>query len=227
MVLPSKIFYLSENPGLNTIAAKIKDYKLTKVEEIEGKEYEIGDRIVSLEKIENGLRGKYEESFILDFEYHGEEIKVPISVSTRFEFVQDEDRIYLIILAKKNRANRLATLFSSIVTAEKNKILEIEISHQTLKKLVEERKDYTKIIFFDNVKILGINKLSLYGKNILDTQQYNEYINIGKIWYIVLEYEENIVVGLTRNGIVTFFSKISEEDASNFIKEKILPLSRL
>lgn len=227
MVLASKIFYLSEKIGLNTIAAKIKDFKILDIQEINGKEYEVGSSISSLEKIENGLRGKYEESFILNFKYHDEDMLVPITVITPFEFIEKENITYIIIFAKKNRANRVANFFSTILTAEKNKILEIEISHKTLQKIVEERKEYIKVIFFDNVKIPGINKLSLYGRNILDTQQYEEYIKIGKIWYVVLEFSDNIVIGLTRNGIVTFFSKIIEEDAFKFIEEKILPLSQV
>jgi len=227
MVLASKIFYLSEKIGLNTIAAKIKDFKILDIQEINGKEYEVGSSISSLEKIENGLRGKYEESFILNFKYHDEDMLVPITVITPFEFIEKENITYIIIFAKKNRANRVANFFSTILTAEKNKILEIEISHKTLQKIVEERKEYVKVIFFDNVKIPGINKLSLYGRNILDTQQYEEYIKIGKIWYVVLEFSDDIVIGLTRNGIVTFFSKIIEEDAFKFIEEKILPLSQV
>lgn len=227
MVLASKIFYLSEKIGLNTIAAKIKDFKILDIQEINGKEYEVGSSISSLEKIENGLRGKYEESFILNFKYHDEDMLVPITVITPFEFIEKENITYIIIFAKKNRANRVANFFSTILTAEKNKILEIEISHKTLQKIVEERKEYIKVIFFDNVKIPGINKLSLYGRNILDTQQYEEYIKIGKIWYVVLEFSDDIVIGLTRNGIVTFFSKIIEEDAFKFIEEKILPLSQV
>ncbi|MCD6562695.1 MAG: hypothetical protein J7K23_02110, partial [Thermoproteales archaeon] len=227
MVLASKIFYLSEKIGLNTIAAKIKNFKILDIQEINGKEYEVGSSISSLEKIENGLRGKYEESFILNFKYHDEDMLVPITVITPFEFIEKENITYIIIFAKKNRANRVANFFSTILTAEKNKILEIEISHKTLQKIVEERKEYVKVIFFDNVKIPGINKLSLYGRNILDTQQYEEYIKIGKIWYVVLEFSDDIVIGLTRNGIVTFFSKIIEEDAFKFIEEKILPLSQV
>ena len=226
MVLASKIFYLKEHIGINTIAAKLKDYRLTEIQQIDDKEYEIGKSVTSLEATDNGLKGVFEESFIVDFKYRDEEFKIPLSITTYFEFYRKNGNLFLILLAKKERANRIATLFSTVLTAEKNQILEIEIPSETLQKLVETRREQTKVIFFDNVKLPGVEKLSLYGSNILDTNLYQEYIKIGKIWYIVLEMEENIVVGLTRNGIVTFFSKILEEEALDFIKEKIIPLSR-
>ncbi|MCD6458675.1 MAG: hypothetical protein DRJ44_01560 [Thermoprotei archaeon] len=225
MVLAFKVFEVVEEMNFATIASKLKNYKMVEIEEINGREVETGFEIVSLEERDGKLVGNVIESFIVSLSYKGEEFRAPVSVSTLFEFYRYRDRILLIIAAKKPRANRIASIFSTILSARKAAILEAQIPAETLKALHEERPGSTKVVFFDGVKLPGVDKLSLYGEQLADTTLYSEYLKLGKVWYVVFEAEEGIVIGVTRNCVVTFFSKIDIDSALDYIREKIIPLT--
>ncbi len=52
-----------------------------------------------------------------------------------------------------------------------------------------------------------------------------DHLKHGKIWYIVLKSKRyGSVVGLTRNGVVTIFSKASKDDFINYVKGEIIDL---
>ncbi len=225
MVLTFKVFEVVEKTDLTTIALKLKNYKMVEVEEVNGKEVEVGFEVTNLREKGGSLLGNFVESFIVSLNYRGVDFRAPVSVSTFFEFYGYDGRLLLIVAAKKLRANRVASIFSTILSARKDAILEAWIPAETLKALHEERPGSAKVIFFDNVKLPGVDKLSLYGEQLADTTLYNEYLRLGKIWYVVFEAEEGMVIGLTRNCVVTFFSKIDEDSALKYVKEKIIPLT--
>ncbi|RLE78440.1 MAG: hypothetical protein DRJ52_10460 [Thermoprotei archaeon] len=227
MPLVCKIFELIEPLELEFIAMKLKDFKQVYTEEVEGREVELGSLIRDLALAEDLLSGVYEESFLVELPYRGEYRKVPVSKETKFFFTRREDKIFLIIGDRKLRANFIANKFSKILFAKRGGVLEATIAPQVLKSLYESRKSSVKVMFFDDVKIPNINKLSLYGDNVVDTNLYAEYLKYGKVWYIVFEYREGLIVGLTRNCVVTAFSKMSEEEFYRLVFEEILPLISL
>jgi hypothetical protein len=84
----------------------------------------------------------------------------------------------------------------------------------------EDNFEDTKIIFFDDVNLPNIKKLSLYGSDLRDTSLYVEHLKHGKIWYIVLKSKRHgSVVGVTRSGVVTIFSKATRDDFLGYVKE--------
>ena len=224
MPLVCKIFELSEPLDLEFIAMKLKDFKQIYTEEIEGREIELGSLIKDLSLQENILSGAYEDSFLVELPYRGEFRKVPVSKETKFFFVSCDGRVFLIIGDRKLRANFLANKFSKILFAKRGGVLEATLKPQVLKSLYESRKSAVKVMFFDEVRIPNVNKLSLYGDNVVDTNLYAEYLKYGKVWYIVFEYREGLVLGLTRNCVVTAFSKMSEEEFYRLVFEEIIPL---
>jgi hypothetical protein len=71
----------------------------------------------------------------------------------------------------------------------------------------------------------SINKLSLYGASLGNTTLYSDYLTHGKLWYIVLKSSKTgYVMGVTRNCVVTGFSKMDMSEFSSFIRGEILPL---
>ena len=224
MVLAFKIFVLNEKTNLNIIALKLKDFERIVEEDINSEKVEIGERIIDLDQENDILSGKYEEDYVIEVNYRGKTRKVPVSKYTPFWFIEYLNKVYLVIGSKKLKANRLATIFSEIIFAKKHAIIEGEITHETLKTLHESRPSATKVIFFSDSKIPNINKLALYGPSVTDTTLYTDYLKLGKIWYVVFEVEDEIVIGLTRNCVTTIFSKISLDGALNYIYKKIVPL---
>lgn len=227
MVLAVKVFMLENALSPQDIAVRLKGYSLTEVQELPGREVEVGSRVQDLEIVDDSLEGIFEEDFIISTSYRGELLRVPVSVRTRFRFLTREGTTYLMVAAKKARANRIANQLSSILSAEKGFIQEAWISAETLKRLAEGRMDTVRVIFFDQVRVPNVEKLSLYGSQLTTTDLYQEYLKLGKVWYVVFEPEDGLVVGLTRNCVVTFFSKLDLEEALKFIKEKLIPLIEL
>ncbi|MEM1509127.1 MAG: hypothetical protein QXY49_03825 [Thermofilaceae archaeon] len=226
MPLALKIFEVAEPLSLEEIATKLMGYGILEVEKLGEKEIEVGFRVTSLEPGEGGeLKGIFEESFIASITYREEEVKIPVSVFTEFRFLNVERKQFLIVAAKKTRANRIASRLSIAIAAKKRAILEVFIPQEKFRKLYEERPGALKVAVFTNVRLPDVNKLTLYGDQLSNSQTYSEYLKLGEVWYSVFEAEEGLVVGVTRNGIVTFFSKVDPEIAFKFTIEKITPLA--
>ena len=103
--------------------------------------------------------------------------------------------------------------------------MEVEIPHDTLKELHESNPQATKLIWFDQVDLPGVEKLCLSGSDIADTDLYHDYLKHGKIWYVVFEDQKRgIVVGITRNLVVTLFSKTTTEEFLNYIEKDLITL---
>jgi len=54
---------------------------------------------------------------------------------------------------------------------------------------------------------------------------YNDYLTHGKIWYAVVKSQKyGYVVGVTRNCVVTVFSRTELPEFKRYVKSEILPL---
>ena len=52
-----------------------------------------------------------------------------------------------------------------------------------------------------------------------------DHLKYGKIWYVVLRSKRHgAVVGVTRNGVVTIFSKATKDDFINYVQEEVIGL---
>ncbi len=224
MVLAAKIFAVDPRLSLREIAYRLKGHRLMEREKVLGREVEVGSGILDLELEGEVLGGTFEENFIISTTYGGEVFRVPLTVRTRFEFHTLKDTTFLLVAAKKARANRIANNLSSLLSTEKGVVQEAWIPSDTLREFFESRMDTVRVVFFDEVRLPNVEKLSLYGSQLTRTDLYREYLKLGRVWYAVFEPEEGVVIGLTRNCVVTFFSKLSLDDAIEFIRERIFPL---
>ncbi|MBO3809785.1 MAG: hypothetical protein FGF50_09370, partial [Candidatus Brockarchaeota archaeon] len=85
--------------------------------------------------------------------------------------------------------------------------------------------DAAKVVFFDDVDIPNIKKLSLYGPSLANTSLFTEYLKHGNIWYIVIAHRKTgLVAGITRDAVVTIFSRIDPSSFIRFSVEEIIPL---
>jgi hypothetical protein len=146
-------------------------------------------------------------------------IKVP------FMFKIQNKVLFLIIAEKKQVANSVANLFSNILFLTIGGIVNAEIPPESLARYQKQNSSLTKVIFFDNLNLPNLEKISLYGPSLADTNLYADYMQRGKIWYTVLtSTKNNYVVGITRDCVVTVFNRVSVEDLFAFIEEEVLPL---
>ncbi len=224
MVISAKVFLVNEEIDLNELRKRLHRYSYEKIEEHEGKPIKLETKIENLILKENILEGELQKDTVMYVNQKGYKNPVIRTYNIKFYFINQE-KLFLVIFEKKRMANLIANELSKILFIKVGKITEVRMNPDRMLKHHEENKENTKVIFFDDVDIPSVNKLSLYGEKLADTMLYQEYLKHGKVWYIV--YVSKITgktVGLTRNGIVVHFDQISQEDFLSFIKNEILKL---
>jgi hypothetical protein len=223
MVLAGKIFLVNEVTDLQLIAPKLKGFKAE--EKLESESISLLTQIRDLSLIGDSLHGTFLQDELMDAYHHGKVIHIPITSEAPFFFIKQKDRIILTILEKKAKANQIANQLSKLLFITTGKIVEARINPRVFKRFHEQNFEDTKVIFFDDVDIPNIEKLSLYGSALGNTSMYIDYLKHGKIWYTVLKSKRyGFIVGITRKGVVVIFSKAKKEDFISYIKEEIIPL---
>lgn len=225
MVLAGKIFKLREKAPLDSIAVKLRDFRREDT-------FEMGPRSLSLVTIirdlgfkEDMLRGVFISDRVLNIFQRGEIVPTIETTETPFFFSEYKDKVLLLILEEKYQANRVANQLNEILFIKPGQIVEARIPQEVLRRFHEENPEGTKLIWFDNVDIPNISKLSLAGPSLADTALYADYCAHGYIWYVVFTSKKyGYVVGLTRNGIIALFTKAEEDDFVTYIVDEIFPL---
>lgn len=225
MVVAGKIFKLSERTPLEEISSRLQNYKTEE-------EYEEGDykftlvtEIVGLAPQENGIKGVYSHDYVVHVFHRGKMVPLPRTIEAVFTFSELEDKTLLTIVEKKRLANFIANKLSEILYGKAGFIVEARIPPETLRNFHLKNPEDTKITFFDNVDIPNVNKLSLYGPDLINTTLFEEYCKHGDLWYIVARAKEyGYVVGITRDASVTVFNLTEKTKYLEYVAKEVYPL---
>jgi hypothetical protein len=232
MVLVAKIFEVKEPLEPGVIARKLRDFSEEEPHEHEGKRAKLTAEILDL-KLEGGvLTGIFSKDFVLSRYYKRGLIETLVTEEVPFLIKQSKGRTFLMALApskargvKKLLTNYVANKLSEILFIKTGAIVEVKITHETLKEIHESNPRATKLIWFDDVDIPDIGKLALAGSGLADTKLYHEYLKHGKIWYVVFEVQKRgFTVGITRNCVVTLFTTVEMKEFINYVSDDVLPL---
>jgi len=226
MVVAGKLFKLSEPLSTPDIASRLEGFH---VEE----DYEEGDYKFTLLTEVAGLlpkgkivRGIYSHDYVSQVFHRGKILPTPRTVEALFSFADHEGTTFLTIVEKKRLANFIANKLSEILFEKAGGILEARISPETLKRFHLKNPEDTKITFFDNVDIPNVDKLSLYGPDLINTSLFEDYGKHGDLWYVVARSKEyGYVVGLTRDASVTIFNLGEKEPYLEYVAKEIYPLA--
>ena len=225
MVLAGKVFLVRENYEMDLLAEKLKSFRLETETSVEGESFKLISEIRDLTAMKNSLEGTFSFDTVFVVRHREKSTPVPRTYEAPFTFDMYKDRMFLTVYDKKSRANNVANEISKAVFLSLGQVVEARIPPETLKKFHEANFDDTKIIFFDEVDIPNISKLSLYGSALGVTNLYNEYLEHGKLWYTVIKSKKyGYVVGITRNSVVTCFSRLELPEFKSYIKGEIIPL---
>ncbi len=225
MVVAGKVFKLSEPLPIEELASRLQNYKTEE-------EYEEGDyrfklitEIVGLTAKNGDLRGIYSHDYVIHVFHRGKVIPQPRTIEAVFCFTELENKTLLTIVEKKRLANFIANKMSEIIFGKAGFIVEARIPPEILKDFHLKNPEDTKITFFDNVDIPNINKLSLYGPDLINTTLFEDYCKHGDLWYIVARAKEyGYVVGVTRDASVTVFNLTDKEKYLEYVEKEIYPL---
>lgn len=233
MVLPAKIFEINEEINLGLLIQKLKDFR-------EEENYEKDDKqiltlimeVLDIKFQENLISGVFSADFVRTRNYRRKLIESPVTEEAPFWITRHKNRNFLIVMApsvargvKKLLSNHVANKLGKILFITSRVIVETKISHDTLRVLHESNPQATRLIWFDQFDVPGVEKLCLAGSDLTDTQMYQDYLTHGQIWYVVFEaHKQGITLGITRNSVVTLFSKSTKEEFINYLKDNIFTL---
>jgi hypothetical protein len=141
-------------------------------------------------------------------------------------------RTFLVVLApskargvKKLLTNYVANKLSEILFIKSGAIVETKVTHDTLRELHESNPRATKLIWFDDVDIPDVGKLALAGSGLADTKLYQDYLQHGRLWYVVFEIQKRgMTVGIARNCVITAFSRVETDEFVDYLLTEVLPL---
>jgi len=231
MVQPLKIFEFKEPMEFTLIAQKLKDFREEEPCELEGKTEKLTAEFLDLKLTSDEFSGILSQDFVSSSFYKREPVETLITEEAPFWVGHYKERIFLITLApskargvKKLLTNNVANKLSEILFLKTGSIVESRITHETLKRLHESNPGGTKLVWFDDVDIPNVGKLCLAGSTLADTQLYRDYLEHGKIWYVVFELKTKLVIGITRNCVITSFSRLERKEFLGYAINDVLPL---
>ncbi len=225
MVLPVKVFEIRGMEG--DPRERLTGFQ--EAEPVEGEEIELLTRILDMEQKEDMVYGVLAKDFMRETTYRRQVLTNATTEEAPFWIVPQEDRKFLIVMApsvargvKKMLSNHVAVKIGEILNID---VRESRITSETLQKLHESNPQSTNLIWFDNMDLPGVNKLCLSGESLADTGQYRDYLDHGMIWYVVFTSQKSgYTVGVTRNAVVTNFSKSTPDEFIEFVREEIISL---
>ncbi len=225
MVLAAKVFLVKEENDLELLAKKLKSFKVEQEVKVEESTFDLVSEVDDLSISGKVLEGTFSFDQVFVIKHRGKSVPVPRTFEAPFSFDLFGKKLYLTIFEKKSRANNIANEMSKALFMSLGQIVEARIQPEVLKRFHEENFDNTKVIFYDDVDLPNISKLSLYGELLGSTSLYSNYLTHGNLWYIVFRSRAyGYIMGLTRNCIITAFSKMDLPEFTSFIKSQIFPL---
>ncbi|MGB9683843.1 MAG: hypothetical protein ACPL1Z_02805 [Candidatus Bathyarchaeales archaeon] len=227
MVVAGKVFRLSETLSLNEIASRLEGYRVEEPYEEGDYKFTLVTEVVGLlpKPEENMLKGVYSHDYVIHVFHRGKVAPLPRTIEALFSFAQREDTTFLTVVEKKRLANFIANKLSEILFDRVGGIVEARIPPETLRDFHLKNPEDTKITFFDNVDIPNVNKLSLYGPDLINTSIFEDYCKHGDLWYVVARAKEyGYVVGVTRDASVTIFNLTDKEKYLEYVTKEVYPL---
>lgn len=225
MVVAGKIFRLVEPTPLAELATKLNGYRREEPYEEGDYKFTLVTEIMNLMPKENLVVGIYSHDYVLHIFHRGKVVPLPRTVEALFNFAQREKQLFLTVVEKKRLANFIANKLSELLYGKVGQIVEARIAPETLRNFHLKNPEDTKVTFFDNVDIPNVNKLSLYGPDLIGTTLFEEYCKHGDLWYVVARSKEyGYVVGVTRDASVTIFNLTDKNKYLEYVTKEIYPL---
>ena len=225
MVVAGKIFKLSEPLPVAEIAAKLDGYRTEENYEEGDYSFPIVTEVSGLLPKGKTVMGVYSHDFVLEVFHRGKTAPLPRTVEAMFSFAEVEGTVFLVVVEKKRVANFVANKLSEILFEKVGGILEARIPPETLREFHLNNREDTKITFFDNVDIPNVDKLSLYGPDLINSSLFEDYTKLGDLWYVVARSKATgYVVGITRDASVTIFNLADKQKYVEFVTKEIYPV---
>lgn len=227
MPTAGKVFVSTEYLPLADISVGLEGFRVEETYKEGDLEFNLITEIANLSLMEETLTGLYSYDYMVHNYHRGRITASPATKEVLFAFTDLDGRIYLTAVEKKEIANRVANRLSKLAFGEVGVIVEARILPETLKEFHLANPESTRVIFFENMDIPNINKLSLYGPDLTGTSLFDEYAARGDPWYILTRSRKHgHTVGLVRDGSVTIFNTVDQGQYLQYVKDEVLPMTQ-
>ena len=229
MPVSAKIFLHQETIPLEEAAERLNGWNEEETfEAAPGKDYTLLTNIMEVEHNDEELSGIYAYDLVATHIWRGEVSYTPFTTTAPFIFTEQDDQKFLIVLAPKSVANRVANKLSMILHGAHGVIIEPVIQTASFDKF-QSGTEATNIMLFDDIDIPNIDKATLYGGdggNVQQTDLYGNFTSHGRPWYMVARTKvRGWTVGIVRDATIVVFNTVSIEAFVEFLKEKIFPMT--
>ena len=222
-----KVFITLEPTPLGDIAAGLQGWREEEVYKEGDYEFTLITEVANLTLGEIFLTGLYSYDYVVHNYHRGRITPSPVTREVFFSFTMFQENLFLTVVEKKDVANRIANRLSEIIYGEMGQILEARILPETLRDFHVANPENTSVIFFENMDIPNLNKLSLYGPDLTGTPLFNQYAARGDPWYILTKSRKHgHTVGIVRDGSVTIFNRVDKGEYIRYVAEEIIHLTQ-
>ncbi|MBU0777647.1 hypothetical protein KKF82_05275 [Patescibacteria group bacterium] len=225
MPTSGKILRYREDLTLEEMQEKLQGYEY--VLNVDDGEYQ-GDLVSNIEHL---MIGDDELAGLFRFDtltavHHRSGVKVfAKTTDAPFIFLKYEGEILLVVRAKKSIANSVANSLSMILHGELGTITEITLDSGALEAFCS-RAETTKVLLLQDLTIPNLNKLTLYGADVLQTDLHGEFRGEGAPHYFVAKTKSGHTVGIVDDASVTMFDSVDSSQYQAFLEEEIFPMLR-
>ncbi|MGC8556169.1 MAG: hypothetical protein ACP5NG_04100 [Conexivisphaera sp.] len=216
MALAAKLFRLRANVRPDVLVHKLKDFRLERED--------VGTGQVLVEEIRDvAYSSGYLSALALKdrplvFRRHGEVVKTVRTLEVPFYMRVEGGSQLLLVMAKKRLANEIASDLSRVIYGAPGGVVEARLSHDKFRQYFEASMEGARVIYFDQVDLPNVDVLALYGESLRDSALYHDYLEHGKIWYVVvsLPSRNGLTVGVTRNAVLAAFGRTTAQELIDF-----------
>ncbi|MFQ6053263.1 MAG: hypothetical protein ACE5OO_03405 [Candidatus Bathyarchaeia archaeon] len=221
------MFVSTEYRPLPEISAALEGFRHEETYREGEAEFDLLAEVVNLSLVEETLTGLYSYDYVVHHVHRGRVTPSPATKEVLFAFTDLDRLIYLTVVEKKQIANRVANRLSEVAFGEMGVIVEARILPETLKAFHQANPESTRVIFFENMDIPNVNKLSLYGPDLAGTSLFDEYAARGDPWYVLTRSRKHgHTVGLVRDGSVTIFNTVDQGQYLQYVRDEVLPMTQ-
>jgi len=222
MPASGKIFIVPDEKNLDEIELSIENFKeVTRDEDLA---LDLINDISHLQRTEFEVRGNYNYDYTVSHYYRGSFNISPVTQVCPFTFLQDEEKIWLIVYCSKGIADRVANKLSEIIYDKVGEIKLARIRSKEIDGYLKENYE-TRVFFIEDMDVPSINKSTLYGKDFIQTALFSELRGSGTPRYVVTKSKaRGYTVGIVNDGAIVLFNQVDTIEFQSFLEAEILPI---
>uniref|UniRef100_A0A7J3X7L2 Uncharacterized protein n=2 Tax=Thermofilum pendens TaxID=2269 RepID=A0A7J3X7L2_THEPE len=221
MVLACTIFEVLEEVSAEDVLSRLSGYSSARGEvEFMGHRVALGVRVREVAEAPRGVSGVFEETVLVSVSVEGSVWRVPLQYQCSFRFVWERGACYLLVLAGRRRARRVAETMSYALFGEGGLVSHVYIPPEKLRRLYLAEDASVKQLVVSGLE--GGSTVVLYGRD-LRASKLREQLAGGRETYVVYEDPQG-VFGVGSWGFVVALSNIGEEELEEYLIERVLPL---